>query len=170
MLAGPPFPALPPNDCEQFIPVKKSCEAQARHRPRQPNFDVDIESLLKPLLPRLHREKRPRNSGAAQGLEAAAMNTLHAPPACRLALGMSRLTMRQAQQLRLATTAAVSTSSTLAPTTTEQPAPEENTRAERDAEEGRVHGHLPNHGQKIWIHNHTYDGHILYSFHRIVDV
>jgi hypothetical protein len=60
------------------------------------------------------------------------------------------------------------TASTTTPTETE--APREKTRAERDAEEGRVHGHLPDHGQKIWIHNHTYNGHIVYSFTRVMDV
>ncbi|KAK3357697.1 transcriptional regulation of mitochondrial recombination-domain-containing protein [Lasiosphaeria hispida] len=36
-------------------------------------------------------------------------------------------------------------------------------------EEGRVHGHFPEHGTKIWIHNHIYDGHVMLGFHRVID-
>jgi hypothetical protein len=101
------------------------------------------------------------------------MNSLHAMPARRLAFGVSRLSIRHAQiyhsQTRLATNAAAS-----AVAKTEEiagkPEEKEKTREERWAEEGKVHGHTPYHGEKIWIHNHTYDGHILYSFTRTIDV
>ncbi|KAK0710925.1 transcriptional regulation of mitochondrial recombination-domain-containing protein [Lasiosphaeris hirsuta] len=36
-------------------------------------------------------------------------------------------------------------------------------------EEGRVHGHFPEHGTKIWIHNHTHEGHVMLGFHRVID-
>ncbi|KAK0645886.1 transcriptional regulation of mitochondrial recombination-domain-containing protein [Cercophora newfieldiana] len=97
------------------------------------------------------------------------MNCLHAPPACRLALvGLSRLSLRQVPQSRRLAT--VVGGGVPAEEAKQQQAEErEKTRAERDAEEGRVHGHLPEHGQKIWVHNHTYDGHILYSFTKVMD-
>ncbi|KAK0622876.1 transcriptional regulation of mitochondrial recombination-domain-containing protein [Immersiella caudata] len=104
------------------------------------------------------------------------MNSLHAMPARRLAFGVSRLSIRHAQiyhsQTRLATTAASPATAVKAKTeeVAVKPEEKEKTRAERWAEEGRVHFHTPYHGEKIWIHNHTYDGHILYSFTRTIDV
>ncbi|KAK4448583.1 transcriptional regulation of mitochondrial recombination-domain-containing protein [Podospora aff. communis PSN243] len=104
------------------------------------------------------------------------MNSLHATPACRLAFGVSRLSLRHMQiyhhHRRLATTAAAppptvqSKTAEVAATTEEK----EKTREEKLAEQGYTHGHTPYHGERIWIHHHTYEGRILYSFTRTIDV